>query len=60
MAQTLFTVTQKISDLRLRPATINFGLYQRRLFQQPDDLAPHELIEIILAYRAIGTPRKCR
>lgn len=46
--QTLLALFGRIGRARCRQPTIQFLLYERGVFQQPDHLGPNDLIEQIL------------
>jgi len=48
-AQLFLPVAQGVGVSCYRATAINLGLDQLRIFQQPYDLAPYELIQIILS-----------
>src|SRR5204863_6505922 len=54
-AQFLFALAQGVCLLCRLAAAIDFSLDEPWIFQQPDDLAPHELIQIILSDWSICT-----
>jgi hypothetical protein len=57
LAQMLLTLAQGIRVSCRFHAPIDLGLDQRGIFQQSDDLAPHELIQVILPHRAVVAQR---
>ena len=51
--QMLLSVTQGISIARRFYTAIDLRLYQGGIFQQSNELAPDELVQVILAHRTI-------